>query len=62
MLYDLIGVVNHYGNQYFGHYTSKVLKQSDGWIEFDDERIRRCDEESVVSDEAYVLFYKKKNV
>ena len=24
--YDLVGVINHYGNQYFGHYTAKVFK------------------------------------
>ena len=45
MLYDLVGVINHYGNQYFGHYTARVNKGDEGWIEFDDERIRKCSEE-----------------
>ena len=58
-IYDLQAVVNHYGNQYFGHYTA-FAQRDNQWFEFDDERVRRINPVDVVSDEAYLLFYQKR--
>lgn len=56
--YDLFGVVNHYGSQNFGHYTSAV-KVDGEWIEFNDSSVHKATETDVVGEGAYILFYKK---
>ena len=56
--YDLYGVVNHFGSQNFGHYTSSV-KVNGEWFEFNDSSVHSADERDVVGDGAYILFYKK---
>ena len=56
--YDLYGVVNHYGSQNFGHYTSSVLVDGE-WIEFNDSSVHKATETDVVGEGAYILFYKK---
>ncbi len=60
MIYDLVGVVNHYGNQYFGHYTAFAQREGK-WFEFNDEKVSPAKEDQIVSEEAYLLFYKKRN-
>lgn len=61
--YDLYGVANHYGSLYRGHYTaySKLSGASSTWREFDDHTVNDIDENSVQSQAAYVLFYKRRN-
>ncbi|CAG2180978.1 unnamed protein product, partial [Oppiella nova] len=61
-VYDLFGVVNHFGSLFGGHYTA-YAKTSDnykniGWRCFDDSRVESVDEDSVVTRNAYMLFYK----
>ena len=58
--YELFGVVNHYGSQNFGHYTS-VVKTEKGWIDFNDERAGRADMSDVINKNAYMLFYLRKD-
>jgi hypothetical protein len=58
--YDLIGVINHYGGASFGHYTAYCLNNGN-WLEYNDQSISYIDENNVVSNAAYVLFYKKIN-
>ena len=58
--YDLIGVVNHYGSSSFGHYTAYCLN-GDQWIEYNDESVSNIKEKNVISNAAYVLFYKRNN-
>ena len=58
-MYNLYGVVEHYGNLYFGHYIAKC-KNFDYWYEYNDSFVKRINEKNVVTDNAYILFYKKK--
>ncbi len=60
LLYDLYGVINHYGTQHFGHYTAYCQTQDGTWIDCDDSNITQIDENKVVAESAYLLFYKKK--
>ena len=59
MIYDLYGVVNHYGSMSFGHYTAYV-KNQDQWKTYDDSSVRNMTDSEVNSDAAYVLFYKRR--
>ena len=58
--YDLIGVINHYGGSSFGHYTAYCLN-GNKWIEYNDESLSKIAKNNVVSNAAYVLFYKRNN-
>ena len=58
--YELFGVVNHYGSQNFGHYTS-VVKTEQGWIDFNDERASKADKSDVINKSAYMIFYRRKD-
>ncbi|CAG0916096.1 unnamed protein product [Notodromas monacha] len=68
-VYDLYGVVNHYGSMIGGHYTSyvRLCKVDDsrlsdvGWRCCDDSRVAPVEEDTVISRAAYVLFYKRRN-
>ena len=58
--YDLIGLINHYGGESFGHYTAYCLN-GDNWVEYNDESVSLIPENKVITSAAYVLFYKRKN-
>ena len=58
--YDLIGVINHYGGESFGHYTAYCLNGKK-WIEYNDESISVIKENNVISSAAYVLFYRRRD-
>lgn len=62
MIYDLIGVSNHYGSMSFGHYTAFCYNHyNKDWYEFDDSHVSRVsDPAKVVSEAAYQLFYKRR--
>ena len=57
LVYDCYAVINHYGSMHFGHYTAYV-KKDDGWYCADDSSFDRVDANKVVSEAAYVLFYR----
>ncbi|KAK0239282.1 ubiquitin carboxyl-terminal hydrolase 4 [Armillaria nabsnona] len=57
--YDLYGVTNHTGNLSSGHYTA-LVRSSGRWNYCDDSSIKTVDDRDVVSQKAYVLFYKRK--
>jgi ubiquitin carboxyl-terminal hydrolase 4/11/15 len=64
-VYDLYGVVNHFGRLGFGHYTAfarewNELGEMGDWTLFDDSSTSRVDGNSVVSPSAYVLFYRRR--
>lgn len=62
-LYDLYGVCNHFGSMNGGHYTAFVRNgNGNQWQVFDDSRVTTCNEMSVVSRNAYVLFFVRKNI
>ncbi|KAJ1550416.1 ubiquitin-specific protease doa4, partial [Cladochytrium tenue] len=60
-IYDLYAVSNHTGTLTSGHYTAHVL---DGtrkqWHFFDDSRVTTCDESSLQTRSAYILFYHRR--
>ena len=68
LLYDLVGVSNHFGVMGGGHYTAfardlreKGVREKGRWIHFDDSRFEVVDEDEVVTEAAYLLFYQRRN-
>jgi ubiquitin carboxyl-terminal hydrolase 4/11/15 len=60
-IYDLYGIVNHYGNLEMGHYVA-VCKNGNKWWEFNDECVKCISDESdIVTRAAYLLFYKMRD-
>lgn len=62
-VYDLYGVVNHYGNTGGGHYIAYCKHPfSNKWIVYDDSRCKiGLSEREVIRDSAYVIFYRLRN-
>jgi len=59
--YELYGVCNHIGLVLGGHYTSYVKNVNDKWFHFNDKIVSKIAlNEKIVSNKAYVLFYRKK--
>ena len=60
-IYDLFAVANHIGGLQGGHYFAYCKNFIDGeWYEFNDSNVSKISEKNVVTDNAYVLFYKRK--
>ena len=60
-MYDLIGVINHYGKMGGGHYISVAHNfVKERWIKFDDEDVSYAKQNDIVNRYAYVLFYKRR--
>ena len=60
LIYDLFAISNHYGNMGFGHYTAFAKNPGDGlWYEFDDSTVSRVDQDSIITEAAYNLFYRR---
>ncbi|XP_071873495.1 uncharacterized protein isoform X3 [Bombus fervidus] len=58
--YNLYGVANHSGTTHSGHYTAYCKHPYSGeWHEYNDSRVSVVPARSVVSNEAYVLFYEQ---
>ena len=61
-IYDLFAISNHLGNFSGGHYIAYAINFLDNkWYEFDDSYVREIEENSLLTDKAYVLFYQKRN-
>lgn len=60
--YELVAIINHYGSIGFGHYTA-ICKNyyNKKWYKYDDAAVSEIDEKNIISNCAYVLFYKKKS-
>ena len=63
-VYNLYGVCNHVGSSDGGHYTAHIKNANGIWYNFNDTVIRKISniEKTIVSDEAYCLFYEKKKL
>ena len=62
VLYDLIGVSNHFGSLNGGHYTASCKNPITGkWHYFNDSSVGACSKSQVVSPAAYLLFYRKRD-
>ncbi len=57
--YELIGVINHNGNIFGGHYFSYV-KKDDGWYCCDDTNIKKINEKDIINSSNYCLFFRRK--
>ena len=57
--YQLIGISNHSGGVGGGHYYSYCRGENNQWYEFNDTSVTRINENSIITPNAYVLFYKK---
>ena len=61
LVYDLHGVINHYGELNYGHYIACAKNSITGqWNQFNDSQVSQIETspEELVTDAAYVLFYK----
>ncbi|KAI1293662.1 Ubiquitin carboxyl-terminal hydrolase 31 [Halotydeus destructor] len=59
-VYDLYAVCNHHGNMQGGHYTAYCKSPVDGrWNSYDDNKVSSLSEASVITADAYILFYQK---
>ena len=62
LIYDLIGVSNHYGQLLAGHYTA-YSKNNGTWYRFNDDQVDQIDNEAqIVSNAAYNLFYARRDI
>ena len=59
-IYDLIGVINHYGGESFGHYTAYCLNGKK-WMEYNDEYVAEIKKDNIITNAAYVLFYRRRD-
>jgi ubiquitin carboxyl-terminal hydrolase 8 len=62
-VYDLYGVCNHSGGVLGGHYTSYIKNANGKWYHFNDTSVNEVSLiDSIISQKAYCLFYRKKNL
>lgn len=59
-VYDLYAVCNHGGGTMGGHYTSYIKNANGKWYNFNDTSVNEITEKQVISQQAYCLFYRKK--
>ena len=60
-IYDLFAVANHIGGLQGGHYYAYCKNCKDNeWYEFNDSSVDKIDKNKIVTENAYVLFYKKR--
>ena len=57
--YELYAVSNHMGDCGGGHYTAYCKTDNGVWYLFDDEDTRKVKEKDVITESAYILFYRK---
>ena len=59
VLYDLFGMVTHYGTLQSGHYVANVRVQ-EKWYHCNDSHVSHAEEDDVLQNKAYLLFYAKR--
>jgi ubiquitin carboxyl-terminal hydrolase 10 len=58
--YELVSTITHHGRDPCrGHYTAHAKHVSGQWLRFDDDIVTPVSVNTVLHDEAYVLFYKQ---
>lgn len=58
--YELFAICNHVGDSSAGHYTAFCKNKGD-WYKFDDNYVTKTTS-SVVTEQAYMLFYRRKGL
>jgi hypothetical protein len=62
-MYDLCGVICHFGSMTFGHYYSVVKNPfDDQWYKYDDHSKTPITENQIPKHNAYILFYQRQDV
>jgi uncharacterized UBP type Zn finger protein len=61
-IYDLYAVCNHSGQLGSGHYFTFARDKFDRWRRYDDSYVATMGEDEVQSSNAYLLFYKRRDV
>jgi len=62
-IYDCYAVSNHFGGLGGGHYTAYTLSDDGIWCNYDDSRVTTdINPKEVVSEAAYVLYYRRRDV
>ena len=62
VLYDLYGVVNHFGSLNGGHYTATCKNNDSGrWFYHNDSSVSAAGDHQVISEAAYMLFYRRRD-
>ncbi|VDM33264.1 unnamed protein product [Hydatigera taeniaeformis] len=59
-LYDLYAVVNHTGKLDEGHYYAFIRNEGGHWFRVNDTQFSEVRKESVVTSDAYILFYQQR--
>jgi len=61
ILYQLIGVSNHFGGMGGGHYTAYAKNHfNQKWYDYNDQHVTYASLKDIVTEAAYVLFYQLK--
>lgn len=59
--YHLTGIVVHHGHStHSGHYVAYVKAPNDTWCEMNDSSVHRCSMQTLMGQQAYILFYSRK--
>ena len=59
--YDLVAVINHFGSICFGHYIAICYNHyNKKWYKYDDTVVNEVDEKKIITNHAYILFFKNK--
>ena len=58
--FELISICNHFGDNRWGHYTTYSKNFNGNWYEFNDSNVYSASPKSIVTNCAYILFYKLK--
>ena len=62
VLYDLCGVSNHFGSLNGGHYTASCRNAATGvWHYFNDSNVGPCGRDRIITNAAYLLWYRKRD-
>lgn len=60
--FELTGICNHSGGAGFGHYYSYCKYKDGNWYEFNDRSVSKINSNSIITNAAYCLFYRKKKL
>ena len=61
IIYDLFAVSNHFGSLGGGHYTAYAKNPYyNQWFEFNDTNVSSINTNRIVTEAAYVLFYRRR--
>ena len=61
-VYDLYGVVNHFGSLNGGHYTAFGKGIDGNWYNYNDSSVSNASKKELTSPAAYMLFYRRREL